>query len=572
MIKLINVTEENWLDVASLSVKDSQKGYLAPAIGILARGYVYRDCNARIFVVENDDIIIGVALVREFTDEPLGYDLQQFMIDRKYQGRGYGSAALGLILEELRKEGHYDHVEVCVKKEDVEAIHLYKKHGFVDSGYMDEDVPDSVNLICYLNKNDTYQQYIQILKEELKPAMGCTEPIAIAYAAAKARAVLGEMPERLEVAVSGNIIKNVKSVVVPHTGGLRGIPAAAAAGTAAGDADAELEVLSHVTEQDIQAIGRFLQATPVEVRHADTGHVFDIMITAFHGNDSSFVRILDYHTNLVSIKRNSEVLLEKEIVTREDGLTDRSCLSIEGIVDFADKVNVEDVREVLELQIKYNMAIAEEGLRHSYGANIGKTVLRGREYDINYKMRAWAAAGSDARMNGCEMPVVINSGSGNQGITASVPVIIYARETGKTHEELLRALCVSNLVTTHLKTGIGRLSAYCGAVSAGCGAGAGIAYLKGGRFEMIAHTVVNAVAVDSGIVCDGAKASCAAKIAAAVDAGLLGLAMYEDGNQFFGGDGIVKCGVENTIASVGRLARFGMEQTDREIIQMMMEN
>lgn len=423
-----------------------------------------------------------------------------------------------------------------------------------------------------MNKRDIYQQYIQILKEELKPAMGCTEPIAIAYAAAKARAVLGEMPERLEVAVSGNIIKNVKSVVVPHTGGLRGIPAAAAAGTAAGDADAELEVLFHVTEQDIQAIGRFLQSTPVEVRHADTGHVFDIMITAFHGNDSSFVRIVDYHTNLVSIKRNSEVLLEKEIVTREDGLTDRSCLSIEGIVDFADKVNVEDVREVLERQIKYNMAIAEEGLRHSYGANIGKTVLRGREYDINYKMRAWAAAGSDARMNGCEMPVVINSGSGNQGITASVPVIIYARETGKTHEELLRALCVSNLVTTHLKTGIGRLSAYCGAVSAGCGAGAGIAYLKGGRFEMIAHTVVNAVAVDSGIVCDGAKASCAAKIAAAVDAGLLGLAMYEDGNQFFGGDGIVKCGVENTIASVGRLARFGMEQTDREIIQMMMEN
>ena len=421
-------------------------------------------------------------------------------------------------------------------------------------------------------KSDIYHQYIQILKEELKPAMGCTEPIAIAYAAAKARAVLGAMPERLLVAVSGNIIKNVKSVVVPHTGGLRGIPAAAAAGTVAGDADAELEVLSNVTEQEIQAMGEFMQNASIEVRHADTGHVFDIMINAWHGADSSFVRIVDYHTNLVSVKYNGETLLEKEIVTREDGLTDRSCLSIKDIVDFADLVDVEDVREVLERQIEYNMAIAEEGLRHSYGANIGKTVLRGREYDINYKMRAWAAAGSDARMNGCEMPVVINSGSGNQGITASVPVIVYARETGKTHEELLRALCVSNLVTTHLKTGIGRLSAYCGAVSAGCGAGAGIAYLKGGRFEMIAHTVVNAVAVDSGIVCDGAKASCAAKIASAVDAGLLGLAMYEDGNQFFGGDGIVKCGVENTIASVGRLARFGMEQTDKEIIQLMMEN
>ena len=417
-----------------------------------------------------------------------------------------------------------------------------------------------------------YRQYIQILNEELKPAMGCTEPIAIAYAAAKARAVLGAMPERLLVEVNGNIIKNVKSVVVPHTGGLRGIPAAAAAGTVAGDADAELEVLARVTEQEIAAMGEFLKTTPIEVKHADTGHIFDIMITAYHGDDSAFVRIVDYHTNVVSVKRNGDTLVEKEIVTREDGLTDRSCLSIEGIVDFADTVDVEDVRELLERQISYNMAIAEEGLRHSYGANIGKTVLRGRENDINYKMRAWAAAGSDARMNGCEMPVVINSGSGNQGITASVPVIVYAREMGKTHEELLRALCVSNLVTTHLKTGIGRLSAYCGAVSAGCGAGAGVAYLKGGRVDMIAHTVVNAVAVDSGIVCDGAKASCAAKIASAVDAGLLGLAMYEDGNQFFGGDGIVKCGVENTIASVGRLARFGMEQTDKEIIRLMMEN
>ncbi|MBQ2061922.1 MAG: serine dehydratase subunit alpha family protein [Oscillospiraceae bacterium] len=424
-----------------------------------------------------------------------------------------------------------------------------------------------------MNKTDCcYRQYIDIMREELKPAMGCTEPIAIAYAAARARAVLGATPDRLLVEVSGNIIKNVKSVVVPHTGGLRGIPAAAAAGAVAGDADAELEVLSHVTEEQIDAMALFLEHIPIEVRHADTGHIFDIMITAFRGENSAFVRIVDYHTNVVCVKRNGETLLEREIVSSDDGLTDRSCLTIEGIVDFADSVDVEDVREVLERQISYNMAIAEEGLKNSYGANIGKTVLRGREYDINYKMRAWAAAGSDARMNGCELPVVINSGSGNQGITCSVPVIVYARETGKTHDELLRALCVSNLVTTHLKTGIGRLSAYCGAVSAGCGAGAGIAYLKGGRFEMIAHTVVNAVAVDSGIVCDGAKASCAAKIASAVDAGLLGLAMYEDGNQFFGGDGIVKSGVENTIASVGRLARFGMEQTDREIIRLMMES
>ena len=419
--------------------------------------------------------------------------------------------------------------------------------------------------------NDINNAYIAILKEELRPAMGCTEPIAIAYAAAKAREVLGALPDRLVLEVSGNIIKNVKSVVVPHTGGLRGIPAAAAVGTVAGDADAELEVISRVAQAQIAETAAYLDSTPIAVHCVDTPHIFDIQITAFHGEDSAFVRIVDYHTNLVCIRRNGETLLEKECVTREDGLIGRSCLSVEGIVAFAETVNLGNVQEVLERQIAYNMDIAEEGLRGNYGANIGSTILLGRESDINCKMRAWAAAASDARMNGCEKPVVINSGSGNQGITASVPVIVYARETGKSHEELLRALCVSNLVTTHLKTGIGRLSAYCGAVSAGVGAGAGIAYLKGGRFETIAHTVVNAIAVTSGIICDGAKASCAAKIAASVDAGLLGLAMFESGNQFFGGDGIVKKGVENTIATVGKLARIGMEQTDKEIIHLMME-
>ena len=416
-----------------------------------------------------------------------------------------------------------------------------------------------------------YRNYISIMEEELRPAMGCTEPIAIAYAAAKARKVLGFMPERLLVEASGNIIKNVKSVVVPHTGGLRGIPAAAAAGTVAGDADAELEVLANVTPEQIAAMSEYIARVPIEVRYADTGRIFDIRITAYAGEDYAAVRIADYHTNLVLIERNGEVLLRQELSDRiDDRLTDRTCLSVEGIVDFADTVDPADVRDVLERQIDYNMAIAKEGLSGNYGANIGKTVLRGREYDINYKMRAWAAAGSDARMNGCELPVVINSGSGNQGITASVPVIVYADEIGASHEQLLRALCVSNLITTHLKTGIGRLSAYCGAVSAGVGAGAGIAYLKGGRFEMIAHTVVNAVAITSGIICDGAKASCAAKIAAAVDAGLLGLAMYEDGNQFFGGDGIVKKGVESTIEAVGKLASRGMQQTDKEIIRLMM--
>ena len=413
--------------------------------------------------------------------------------------------------------------------------------------------------------------YIRILREELRPAMGCTEPIAIAYAAAKARDVLGTMPDRLLAEVSGNIVKNVKSVVIPHTGGLRGIPAAVAAGCAAGDAGAELSVLSQVTSAQAEGIAVYLEKTPIEVRCAEDAHIFDIRITAFRGDDSAYVRIADYHTNLVCIRRNGETLLERECVTREEGLTDRSCLSIAGIVEFADSVDPEAVAPILEEQISCNMAIAEEGLRNNYGANIGKTLLRVGN-DLNSKMRAWAAAASDARMNGCELPVVINSGSGNQGITASVPVIVCAREMGKSREELLRALCVSNLVTIHQKTGIGRLSAYCGAVSAGVGAGAGVAYLKGGDYEMIAHTVVNAVAVTSGIICDGAKASCAAKIASAVDAGLLGLAMYENGNQFFGGDGIVKKGVENTIATVARLARVGMEQTDKEIIHLMMES
>lgn len=413
--------------------------------------------------------------------------------------------------------------------------------------------------------------YIRILREELRPAMGCTEPIAIAYAAAKARDVLGAMPDRLLAEVSGNIVKNVKSVVIPHTGGLRGIPAAVAAGCVAGDAGAELSVLSQVTSAQAEGIAVYLEKTPIEVRCAEDAHIFDIRITAFRGDDSAYVRIADYHTNLVCIRRNGETLLERECVTREEGLTDRSCLSIAGIVEFADSVDPEAVAPILEEQISCNMAIAEEGLRNNYGANIGKILLRTGN-DLNSKMRAWAAAASDARMNGCELPVVINSGSGNQGITASVPVIVCAREMGKSREELLRALCVSNLVTIHQKTGIGRLSAYCGAVSAGVGAGAGVAYLKGGDYEMIAHTVVNAVAVTSGIICDGAKASCAAKIASAVDAGLLGLAMYENGNQFFGGDGIVKKGVENTIATVARLARVGMEQTDKEIIHLMMES
>ena len=415
-----------------------------------------------------------------------------------------------------------------------------------------------------------YRAYLTLLRQELIPATGCTEPIAIAYAAAKARDVLGALPERIAVRASGNVIKNVKSVVVPGTGGLRGIPAAAAAGAAAGRAEAELEVLARATAEDARRIAAYLDATPIAVEHVSSPHPFDVTVAAYAGDASAAVRLAGHHTNVVSVEKNGETLISAPLPPEADNTRD-SGLTVAGIVEFADQVRLEDVRALLNRQIQCNMAIAEEGLRSPCGANIGKHLLRGHENDLDCRMRAYAAAASDARMSGCELPVVINSGSGNQGITASVPVIVYARGSGKTEDELLRALCVSNLVTLHLKAGIGRLSAYCGVVSAGCGAASGVAYLQGGRLDSIAHTIVNSLAVDSGIICDGAKASCAAKIASAVGAGLLGLEMYRSGDQFYGGDGIVKKGVENTIACISRLAREGMRQTDEEIIHLMMD-
>lgn len=418
-----------------------------------------------------------------------------------------------------------------------------------------------------------FADYAHILEEELLPAMGCTEPIAIAYAAAKAREVLGALPDRLHVAVSGNIIKNVKSVVVPHTGGLSGIPAACAVGVIAGDASRRLEVISDVTPAQIEEVKAYLKRGNIEVEFADTPFIFDIGITAFHGADRAYVRIVDYHTNLVQVERNDSVLFHKEPEGKKvQSLTDRSCLNVRDILAYADQLTLEEGRRLFAKQVEYNMSIAEEGLSSNYGANIGKVLLKVYGNDVRIRAKAYAAAGSDARMNGCEKPVVINSGSGNQGMTASIPVIIYAREYHKSELELYRALAVSNLCTIHMKTGIGRLSAYCGAVSAGCGSGAGIAYLLGGGYAEVAHTLVNALAIVSGIICDGAKASCAAKVAFSVEAGILGYEMYLQGNQFLGGDGIVKKGVENTIRSVGQLAHDGMADTDREIIQIMLES
>lgn len=422
-----------------------------------------------------------------------------------------------------------------------------------------------------MKKEDVkYGAYVQILKEELVPAMGCTEPIALAYAAAKAREILGSIPDKVVIEASGSIIKNVKSVIVPNTNHLKGIPAAATAGIIAGRAEKELEVIAQVTESEIEQMKQFLQTADIKVVHADNGITFDIIVSVYKGSSYAKVRIANYHTNIVLMEKDGEVLYEIAVEgEKEEGVTDRNLLNMKDIWDFAMTVDVKDIKETLDRQIAYNTAIAEEGLRGDYGANIGSVLLDTYGDDIRTRAKAKAAAGSDARMNGCELPVIINSGSGNQGMTSSIPVIEYAKEFDADEDTLYRALALSNLVTIHQKTGIGRLSAYCGAVSAGAGAGAGIAYLCGGGYEEVIHTVVNALAIVSGIVCDGAKASCAAKIASAVDAGILGYNMYKRGQQFYGGDGIVTRGVEETIQNVGRLGKQGMKETNEEIIKIM---
>ena len=419
-----------------------------------------------------------------------------------------------------------------------------------------------------------YKTYVEILKRELVCAMGCTEPIAIAYCAAVARKALGTLPSEIDVAASGNIIKNVKSVIVPNTGGLRGIEAAAAIGALAGDAEAGLQVVSHVTPDEIAALPGYMEQTAFSVSAAESEFLLDIEVTVRAGGHFATVRAVQEHTNIVLVETDAGVLFSKdpdEDMGKDETAPDYTLLNVADICEFADTCELDDVRPILERQLSCNCAIAEEGLRGNYGAGIGKVLLAAYGDDVRTRARAYAAAASDARMNGCDLPVVINSGSGNQGITASLPVYIYAKELGASEEKLYRALLVSNLVTLHEKTGIGRLSAYCGAVSAGAGAGAGITYLHGGGCREISHTIVNALAVTSGIVCDGAKSSCAAKIAMAVEAGILGFEMFNCGKQFYGGDGLVAKGVENSIANFSRLGRIGMRETDKEIIRMMTE-
>jgi len=399
-------------------------------------------------------------------------------------------------------------------------------------------------------------------------AMGCTEPIAISYACAKATQVLDHLPDRIVVKASGSIIKNVKSVIVPHTNGLKGIEVAAAAGALYGDADAKLEVLSRATREQIEELPEYVQNTNITVQHIEQGHVFDLEIHVYYEQEHASVRIVDTHTNIVQIEKNWQVIFEDKTTSLELK-ADHSALIMKQIWDFSQTVDIDDVKEILDRQITCNMAIANEGIHNSYGANIGHVILNMDSDCVKTRAKAYAAAGSDARMNGCELPVVINSGSGNQGITCCVPVVVYAKELDCTQEQLYRALVLSNLTAIYIKTGIGTLSAFCGAVSAGAAAGAGIAYLHNGTYKEIQHTIVNALAILSGTICDGAKASCAAKIASSVDAGIMGYYMYKNKQQFYAGDGIVAHSVDETIQNIGTLGSQGMLQTNDKIIEMM---
>jgi L-cysteine desulfidase len=418
----------------------------------------------------------------------------------------------------------------------------------------------------------TYTEYLAILREELIPAEGCTEPIAVAYAAAKARDVLAEPVQRCTLIVSGPIIKNVKSVVVPHTGGQKGLKIAIAAGLLGGDANAVLQVLSKVTSEQQAALQGFIEEHTIEIIPAVNDIPFYIDLRLEGASHHARILIQDAHTNILLLQRDEETVWSQTQMVSHGHLTDRSCLNVADILTFANTVRMNDIQEVIGRLISFNSAISNEGLEEHWGAEIGKTLLETYGEGVPIQARAAAAAGSDARMSGCELPVVIVSGSGNQGITCSMPVITYAKHLGSTREQLFRALTLAALVTVHQKTRIGPVSAFCGAVCAGVGAGCGVAYLQEADIVAINHTIVNALAICSGMVCDGAKPSCAAKISAAVDAGLLGYNMYMRNQQFRDGEGIVKDSVEHTIEAVCDMAHDGMRQTDKRILEIMLKN
>lgn len=414
-----------------------------------------------------------------------------------------------------------------------------------------------------------YQTYINIMKKELVPAMGCTEPVAIAFCAAKAKQVLNQMPEKVLIEASGNIIKNAKSVVVPNTKGLKGIEVAAAMGIVAGDANLGLEVISRVDDDVLDLVKDFMKKVKIEVKKAEQGVLLDINVTLIRKEECVSVRIMNQHTNIVLIKHNDEVLFDDIHPVNQVSQLHYESLNMKDIYEFATQSDIRELDDIIEKQIEFNTAISVEGLTKEYGANIGKMILKVYGHDVRNRSKAKTAAGSDARMNGSALPVVINSGSGNQGMTASLPVIEFAEELNASKEQLHRALVLSNLIAIYQKSQIGALSAFCGAVTAGAASGAAITYLKGGNYEDVSHTLINALAIASGIICDGAKASCAAKIAISVDAGILASDMHEEGKDFYPGDGIVGINVDETIKNIGKLGREGMKETDKEILYLM---
>lgn len=416
---------------------------------------------------------------------------------------------------------------------------------------------------------NTYLRYAEILRRELVPASGCTEPIALAYGAALARDLLGDRPQKVTVFVSGSIIKNGKSVVVPNTGGMKGIEAAVAAGIVEGNADKKLEVLSCAEKNARERIEAYMKECMIRVKAAETEEVFDILLDFEKDGHRSSVHIAGNHTNVVLLEKDGEICFCKETEAAQEAA--QCCMNVAEIFEFAKTCELELVQDVIERQIALNTALSQAGIEGNWGAQIGKMQWRrARGEDVLMRARARAAAGSDARMSGCELPAVINSGSGNQGITVTLPVVEYAQTLQASHEELIRALVLANLMAIRIKQEIGCLSAYCGAVCAGCAAGAGVAYLYGADRNVIEHTVVNGLAILSGTICDGAKPSCAAKISMAVEAGILGFQMAREGQEFVHGEGIIKKGIENTIREIGELGREGMAQTNQVILDIML--
>lgn len=427
--------------------------------------------------------------------------------------------------------------------------------------------------------NAKKEKYVQILKEELVPALGCTEPIAIAYTAANLRKIMGGIPDEILIESSGNIIKNAKSVIVPNTGGMKGMEASALIGLIGGNADKGLEVLADVTEEHVKLAHDYLAKSCTKLKLMDTPASLHIRITGKLNGDTGIAELIHQHTNIVLLKKNDEIIFEKpfSLESSAGALTDRSCLNVKDILEFADTVPVDDVSPIIMRQVEYNMRVSEDGLKSSYGIETGKNILKynqkkGDSFSVKVQAEGEVAAASDARMCGCSYPVITNSGSGNQGLAVSVPVVVYARENKLSEEKLIRCLIVSNLLAIHQKTGIGRLSAYCGAVTAGAACAAAITYMKGGSYEQVCGTIANTLGVVSGILCDGAKQSCAAKIASALDSALFAHELAMDGDFFAGGDGVVKDDIEKTIAGIGVVAAQGMRKTDEVVLQVMLKD